>query len=95
MRRSNVGAWKTSRGKFYLLKYLSGERITKGQAIIAKCAECCAGYQDGRVDCGINTCPLYGYMPYRNLTEECAEPDIDASAFSPTADDEPEQNVGQ
>jgi len=34
-------------------------------AILAKCYECMAEYVDGRKDCGITSCPLYAWMPYR------------------------------
>jgi hypothetical protein len=36
-------------------------------AILAKCHDCSGHYQDGRVDCGVNVCSLYAYMPYRKL----------------------------
>lgn len=54
-----------SGGKTALLKYLRGETIHRSAAVKAKCFECCGYYADGRVDCGITTCPLYLYMPYR------------------------------
>ena len=57
--------WKGSRGKALMLKFLKGERLTRDQSIKAKCAECMNGYMDGRIDCGITTCPLYPYSPYR------------------------------
>ena len=37
------------------------------KAIKAKCKECTNGYVDGRHDCGIPTCSLYYFMPYRTL----------------------------
>ena len=65
-----------TRDRKYLLKYLSGEKLTPMQTIRAKCYECMGGFQDGKVDCGIDTCPNYPYMPFnpyrtignRNLT---------------------------
>jgi hypothetical protein len=54
-----------SKGKTKLLKYLSGDVLTRGDSIIAKCAECMGYYIDGRYDCEIPLCPLYHYMPYR------------------------------
>lgn len=53
------------KGKVDLLSHLRGNRITRNEAIKAKCYECCGYYGDGRGDCGINSCPLYGFMPYR------------------------------
>lgn len=48
-------------GQKALLDHLSGKKITKRQAISAKCYDCNGmGEQD---DCDIVTCPLYGYSP--------------------------------
>lgn len=55
----------TSRGKTYLAKHLSGNVLERNQAIIAKCADCCGYYIDGRADCKTEECPLYPFMPYR------------------------------
>jgi hypothetical protein len=33
--------------------------------ILAKCYECTAGYADGKMDCGVESCPLHPLMPYR------------------------------
>ncbi len=60
-----VEAAPASAGKTCLLKHLDGKRLTFRQAVIAKCAECMGYYRDGRVDCGVETCPLYPTMPYR------------------------------
>jgi len=46
-------------------KYMSGKKLTRKEAMLAKCYSCCAGYIDGTVDCECKKCPLYGYMPYR------------------------------
>ena len=53
-----------SRGATMLERHLSGARLTRGEAILAKCADCSGHYIDGRVDCGVHTCPLYPFMPY-------------------------------
>ncbi len=53
------------KGKSQLLKYLSGERLTPRQAIIAKCYECCGYCVDGIEICTIENCPLYPYSPFR------------------------------
>ena len=54
----------TARGKRELLKYLDGGRLTRKQAMLAKCFECCNGYSDGKTDCRVRLCPLYAFMPY-------------------------------
>ncbi len=56
---------KKSQGRKVYLDYLDGKFIGKARAILAKCFECCNGYADGRTDCGVESCPLYPYMPYR------------------------------
>ena len=48
-----------------LEKHLAGKRLTRDQAIVAKCCDCMGGFADGRVDCEIPTCSLYPFMPYR------------------------------
>ncbi len=53
-----------------LERYRSGARLTPGQMIKAKCAECMCQYEDGKEDCGIRDCPLYPAMPYRSV-EAC------------------------
>jgi len=54
----------TAKGKRELLSYLEGGRLTRKEVMLAKCYECCNGYADGKVDCGIESCPLYPYMPF-------------------------------
>jgi len=54
-----------ARGRKELIKSDRGESLTRSEAILAKCYECMAGYDDGRVDCIAGTCPLHGFMPYR------------------------------
>jgi hypothetical protein len=44
-------------------KFAQGQRLTRGEAIKAKCYECNAGYPDGRLDCAIKSCPLYRFNP--------------------------------
>jgi len=58
-----------AKGKAELIKHENGVKLTYRQMVLAKCYECCAGYTDGKVDCGINGCPLYGKMPYKNRGE--------------------------
>jgi hypothetical protein len=54
-----------------LVKYQDGKKeLTATEAIKAKCAECCAKYEDGKYDCGVTLCPLYPWMPYKGLDED-------------------------
>lgn len=62
--------YPVSSGRTQYLRYLQGEKLTYMQAVHAKCAECCCGYADGRVDCGVSTCPIYQFMPYRELLDD-------------------------
>ena len=55
-----------ARGQNELRRHEAGEKLTYKQMVMVKCYECCAGYTDGKVDCGISGCPLYGKMPYKN-----------------------------
>jgi hypothetical protein len=57
----------TGKGSNYLAAYRRGKRLTPGQSILAKCADCMADYVDGRESCVPtieNTCPLWPFMPY-------------------------------
>jgi hypothetical protein len=55
-----------AQGRNEIEKHLAGKRITRNQAIRAKCYECMGGYSDGKSDCKMPQCPLYTWMPYRN-----------------------------
>lgn len=55
----------TSSGKRLLLKHLYGDRLTRDEAIRAKCCDCLGFYIDGRADCEISECALHPFMPYR------------------------------
>ena len=52
-------------GKNQYLKYLMGERITRQEAIKAKCYECNGYCVDGRPECKAKDCPLWAYSPFR------------------------------
>ncbi len=56
-----------ARGKNEFLKHLKGERLTCKQAILANCYDCMGGYTDGKYSCGVSSCPLYLFMPYREV----------------------------
>ena len=64
MRIEDVKSSPVSTGKREMIKYLEGKPLTRKQSMSAKCFECCNGYVDGRNDCGMKNCPLYGFMPY-------------------------------
>jgi hypothetical protein len=54
-----------SRGRDLWLRMAEkGELLTPVQMILAKCAECCCFYFDGRMDCQVEICSLYRKMPY-------------------------------
>jgi hypothetical protein len=57
----------TAQGKSELVKYLEGSKLSFRQAIISKCYECMGYYIDGKVDCGLDDCPLYPIMPYGKI----------------------------
>jgi len=54
-----------AKGKKELIKFLRGERLTQRQIIYAKCYDCMGYYADGKVDCLVQTCPLYQLFPYK------------------------------
>lgn len=56
-----------AKGKNELAKYLRGERLTRKQALLARCYDCMGGYTDGKYSCKIVNCPLYPFMPYREV----------------------------
>lgn len=57
---------KAGKGKRLLLAYLRGEKLTRGQAMAAKCYECLGYCVDGMKDCEVQNCPMYPYRPYKN-----------------------------
>lgn len=61
---------KDARGKRELLRHLMGERLTMKQGILAMCYDCNGYYADGKLDCLVPGCPLYGFMPYREDREK-------------------------
>ena len=53
-------------GRGELIQFLKGFRITRNEAIKAKCYDCMGFYDQAQdKDCNNTTCPLYPYMPYR------------------------------
>jgi len=66
MRLSDVKNGKQAQGKADLIKFLQGKKITPLRALKAKCYECTCGYEDGKIDCGVQDCPSHQFMPYKN-----------------------------
>ena len=60
----------SAKGKAELIKHRDGKKLSYKQAVLAKCNECCGFYADGKLDCQIPECPLYGFMPYRKKATE-------------------------
>lgn len=50
MKREDVIRGKVAVGRPELLKYSDGQKLTRKQAMLAKCYECTCGYADGKVD---------------------------------------------
>ncbi len=42
-------------------------KLSRAQAVEAKCHDCMGHYVDGMLDCQHTSCPLYTWMPYRKL----------------------------
>lgn len=57
--------WPLRKGKNEFLKHLSGEQVTRHEALLAQCYHCSYGYEDGPYDCECAICPIYDYHPYR------------------------------
>jgi hypothetical protein len=60
----------SAKGRAELIKHRSGKKLSYKQAVLAKCNECCGFYADGKLDCQIPDCPLYGFMPYRTTNKK-------------------------
>lgn len=61
--------------KKYLERIKNGEvvkpkRPSLKKAVLAKCKDCVCDYVDGRLDCEIETCSLYPWMPYGKLRKK-------------------------
>ncbi len=61
--------------KKYLARLKSGEIVRAKQpsmkkAILGKCKDCMCDYVDGRMDCEIEDCSLYPWMPYGRLRKK-------------------------
>jgi len=53
------------KGETEFIKYKNKVRLTRGQAMRAKCYEC-NGEEESRADCNVPSCPMYPYRLYPN-----------------------------
>lgn len=58
----NIGNWPRAKGKALYVKYLKGEKLTRDEAITAKCYECVCG--EDASPCNVLACPLQPYCPF-------------------------------
>lgn len=56
-----------------IVKMKQEPRPSMIRAIKAKCKECMCDYADGRIDCEINKCSHYYWMPYGQLARNRRE----------------------
>ncbi len=52
------------KGKLQYEKLKAGKKLTRGEAVKAKCYEC-NGLDESNHDCKVPTCPLYPFSPYK------------------------------
>ena len=48
------------KGQKEFLKFRKGEKLTRAQAMRAKCYEC-NGLEESRTDCEVDTCPMFPF----------------------------------
>ena len=70
MKLDRIKACPLHRGRKELIAHMEGKRLTRGQAIKAKCYECNNGFPDGWANCSILDCPLNPYFYRGKLTNE-------------------------
>lgn len=69
--KSGIGI--KAKGSKELKKHKEGGKLTRRQAIHAKCYDCLGGYADGKTDCALPYCPLYPWMPYKGKKADSNE----------------------
>lgn len=57
-------SWPLRKGKNEWLGHLNNQATTRKEAMLAKCYDCMGGYE-AVGDCGVVTCALHPWMPYR------------------------------
>ena len=78
MATSNSDYIRWSKGNHYplavgrkeFLARLEGKKLSRAEAMKAKCYGCMNNYIDGKMDCLVEDCELYQYMPYRRKDED-------------------------
>ena len=56
-------------GKANLLKHLDGGKLSRKEAMQAKCYDCMGYFIDGRADCQIKYCPMFDFRPFKDRPE--------------------------
>lgn len=64
----------TSKGKTQMLRHLDGIKLTRNQAITAKCFDCMGMFIDGRLDCKMPNCPLFPFRSYKDSLKPVIKP---------------------
>ena len=64
-----------SKGGTLLKRHRSGKKLTRSQAMLAKCCDCMGYYMDGRFSCSIPDCPMFPWMPYKPKSSHDIETD--------------------
>ncbi len=54
---------------------MMGGKLTRAQAMNAKCFECMNGFVDGKADCRIPDCPLYSWRPFKTDSVPAVTPE--------------------
>ena len=57
-------------GQKHWQNHKKGKRLGVDEAALAKCYDCMGAYADGVMDCKTSDCPLYPWMPYRDIISE-------------------------
>jgi hypothetical protein len=60
---------KRALGSKAYYKYIRGGKLGLREMQMAKCYDCMGAYQDGRVSCGVSSCPNYQDMPYKHVID--------------------------
>lgn len=58
---------KAAKGRAELIRHLEGKALKAEAAIKAKCYDCVCYYADGLVSCELKECPLFAFMPYKEV----------------------------
>ena len=87
---SNVRKWKKKAGKAHYLRFLQGGKLTRDEAIQAKCYDCVCG--EDTEPCSVPTCALNAFCPWnkpkkaKTSTSNINSPDAPQSGSQDTPD---------